>query len=319
MPIRESVLRILREESKHNRRWRLFERNARSPNDFKRMTALLGAFGSLELALSASGVRSPHSKETRERAADGAQDWPDPDHVEAAARARHAAVHSLKMPDTHVCLAHLTVVFQAWLSLRNRFVTKQNAALLARQLLQHRSSKHVLLFGSLARDHEPRDVDLLVLDDGDLSAHWISYRAAQAQSVLEAFSIGSREVRAAERSGWLSTVFVNEELFGIHGGYTLHLMTSQPDPLFFLNLSDGLLGFDPESNAWSSQVPEVFTRLAELRTRLEAATVVRKQPRGNAHLKRFKAHEPSIRGAFSRRRPAATSAATRAGFRGRRG
>jgi hypothetical protein len=103
--------------------------------------------------------------------------------------------------------------------------------------------------------------------------NWGGY--SSTDFVLEDELFGSSsDRRAAAECGWLDYVFVDGTRFGEDRGYTLSLCQSQRDPLFMINISDGLLKYDRVSAAWIDQRPQVFQRLANLRRLLETENIV---------------------------------------------
>lgn len=196
--------------------------------------------------------------------------------LQAAADARNIAVHPPRtVPGPRECVAHALVFFRAWCALQRTFVTTQKAAELASDFRSLGFVYEVFLFGSLARgaDH-PRDIDLLILDDGELSFQFYDYGERTVESLLESANLSTPVNRAAERCAWIDVIAVDRESFTNDKGYRRALAKRQKDPLFFVNIADGMLSFDQRDGTWNSKRPPVFELLATLRRELEEIGVV---------------------------------------------
>lgn len=258
--------------------WRRIEANAKSPDGFERVASLATAAGSVEEALTASGV----PRKGREGLASRAKQvtsfsplWPSWQELQAAANARNTAVHTRIVPRPAECASHTLILYRAWCALQSAFVTRKKAAELATDLLSLDFVRDVLLFGSLTRRTSfPRDVDLLVLDDGELSFQFYDYGERKVESLLESADLSSAVNRAAERCGWLDVIVVDQDLFLHDKSYRLALAKKQKDPLFFVNIAERILIFDRDNGEWSEKRPEIFERLGSLRRELQSAGVV---------------------------------------------
>jgi predicted nucleotidyltransferase len=258
--------------------WLWIREQAGSRNRFERVGALANAVGSLELAMIASGLNPKRRKSVSRTKYVG---WPQKVELETAYLVRHQAVHNLKVPEPKDCRLHVGTFYEAWQALRRRFVTIENAAQLAKQFLARRHISGVFLFGSLARQwQKPRDIDLLIVDDGTLSWRWSRYGTVLVDSLLESAALSTKENRAAERSGWLDLLPVHAKLFGINRAYTKSVFRHQTDPFFFLNMADGVLAFNPVSGQWVDEVPLFFGHLAQVRKQLEHMSLVGAQRDG---------------------------------------
>jgi predicted nucleotidyltransferase len=259
-----------------DRQWKWIHQQALSSNEFERVGALATAAGTLEVAFTAVGLDFSQ----RGQAGPAAQDaeWPAANQLEAALVARHRGVHNLTIPTPDQCMTHIGVLYQAWRALRRQFVTKANAAQIAAEFLARRDISDVMLFGSLARGYpNPADIDLLILDNGELSSPWSEYGTLEVASLLEAACLSTKRNRAAERLRWLDLVIVNGDLFGTNPAYTGTVLRRQRDPFFFLNLADGVLAYNRSTGLWVNSARQIFERLAALRTQLEEVGLVRPQ------------------------------------------
>lgn len=260
--------------------WVWIHQQAESTNQFERVGAMANAVGALELALTASGLNPKRRKAISTTEYPG---WPESNELEDAYLIRHRAVHGLKVPAPEECKKHVATFYQAWLALRRRFVTIENAARLANEFLRSRHISEVFLFGSLPRRSpyrslpEPGDIDLLIVDDGTLSWRWSRYGKVLVDSLLESAELSTKANRAAERSEWLDLVPVHGKLFGINRAYTATVFRHQTDPFFFINVADGLLAFDQPSGKWVNNPPLIFRHLAHLRKQLRHMSLVRPQ------------------------------------------
>ncbi len=294
------------------REWADLRRKSRSSDPWDRLAALAGALGSIERALDALDVerrpregfmsrlrRSGHipgplPKSKRPRRPLTLQErlkrlmthrW-NLVSVERAADARHAAVHGKGVVGPRKCEEHFLTIYRLWRHLRSRFVTRQNAARLSADLLSSGLATEVFLFGSLLRRSQgARDIDFLLFGCQDLpfrrAADYSGEATLSTVLLLEAADIASAANVAAAEIGWLEIIFVFGDHFQHDRSYRAQIAQSQVDPLFFLNIADGLRRFDPASRRWTAEVPEVFSRLATLRRRLEKEGMVRARRKSN--------------------------------------
>lgn len=200
--------------------------------------------------------------------------------VMRAIRCRNEAVHEHHVPNPEECKIHLGVLHKVWRELRRTFVTRQQASTLAAKFLEieldTKAVKNVFLFGSLARGkRDPRDIDLLIFDNGELSFAATGY--GEVDAILNYKSIDSPENRAANQCGWIDLVLIDGSRLGADKDYTLSIAKTHDDPLFLINISDGLLSYVPGTKRWSKERPPVFERLALLRRQLENENVVQEQ------------------------------------------
>ena len=69
-------------------------------------------------------------------------------------------------------------------------------------------------------------------------------------------------------------IVVDKDFFTHDTSYTLAFARKQRDPLFLLNMAEGILVFDRHTGEWSDNRPEIFERLSVLRHELQSAGVV---------------------------------------------
>lgn len=260
--------------------WREIKRSAGDDDEFRRTTALATAVGCLEVALAALGISRQGREGVQERLRRARfadfKGAPDGTHLKNAIEARNRAVHNHTVADIAECRQPLGTLHKAWGALRQVFVTKKNAAVLAEAILETGAVSDVFLFGSLAvpyRGRDPKDIDLLLFDDGEYSS-WMSQYGLGPETVLEEGFLTSPATQAAVRCGWLDYIFVDGTRFGTDRKYTLSLAQSQPDPLFFVNISTSLCAFDRKTSRWTETRPQMFARLAALRQQLEIENIV---------------------------------------------
>ena len=158
-------------------RWPEIRRSAGSEDEFHRTSALATAVGCLEVGLAALGIQREgreglQVRLRRARFADfkGA---PDAAPLKHAIEARNRAVHNHTVADINDCKEHVGTLYKAWCALRRAFVTKSNAEALAKAILETEAVSDVFLFGSLVapyRGRDPKDIDLLLFDDGEYSS-----------------------------------------------------------------------------------------------------------------------------------------------------
>lgn len=266
-------------------RWSEVRRKARSSDEFDRVASLAAAVGFLEFALTASGVakkaRQGFMARIRDSGISGIKGWPSIADFKSAVDARNRAVHENQVPDPQRCSSCFGTFHKAWRTLRRRFVTKKTAADLAYGFVNSQSFSAALLFGSLARSkRDPKDMDLLLLDHGEISAwasHYGVFSTQASEIALDSADLLTETNRAAIECGWLDIVVINGDLFGVNQAYTHSIARIQPDPLFFVNISDGLLTYDATRSRWVNRRPQVFERLGLLRTQLENEGIVSPQ------------------------------------------
>lgn len=271
--------------------WISIEKRSSSGDVFDRMAALAGAVSEIEKALTASGVKEDRSGAAKRAGRlQGIPGWPDGAAFTAALKARNAAVHGGDTAPPNVCRDHIRVLNEAWCALRTRFVTRSTALTVASAILQTADFSSVLLFGSLARAQDPEaewargDIDLLVLDDGDISFRGSSYDGHGQWSGEERISdvvfdraklVGDERAAwsAAVQLGWLDIVVIDGKLLQ-DPLYIRWFSEQQSDPLFLLNVADGLKFYNKETCSWSDDVPPTFLELAKLRHDLQARGIV---------------------------------------------
>ncbi len=116
--------------------WPELKRSAGNEDEFHRTTALATAVGCLEIGLAALGIQRQGREGVQERLRRaGFADFkgaPGSTLLKSAVEARNQAVHAHTVGDTNECREHLGTLYKAWCALRRAFVTKSNAALLAK-------------------------------------------------------------------------------------------------------------------------------------------------------------------------------------------
>ena len=268
--------------------WPRIGKFSNSADEFERSFALVRATASLESALTAAGFprHSPNQgllDRVVRHGLFGRKGWPAERPFRAALDARNTAAHGgrgRKLAGPRACKAHVGILHQAWRYLRKQFVTKRTAANLAQRILENRRSTHVFLYGSLARaEREAKDIDLLILDDGELSTG-VQYGNA-SEYLLDALDVIDDANRAAIHCDWLDVMAIDGVRFGHDPRYTRLVAKLQRDSLFFVNIAEDVIPFDPKSQRWAGKRPAVFQRLALLRGQLENEGIVENQKRAN--------------------------------------
>src|SRR5262249_27739053 len=271
------------------RRWREISQYARQEDEFSRTNALAMAVGCIERGLDALGIHRLGRQGVQARIQNSrvfdSKHAPDPNALRQSIQARNAAVHNHVVGDADECTKHISTLRQAWRTMQAMYVTKTNAADLARELVKIEGVSHVFLFGSLAVSgkRNPQDIDLLLFDDGEYSSLMSKYIGREAGE--ESF-LATTEAQAASRCGWLDYLFVDGTRFGTDAEYTLGLAQHQHDPLFFVNIAGSLREFDPVSSRWLDKRPQVFSRLAALREQLAIENIVPRFPAAQSNASR---------------------------------
>lgn len=262
-----------------NDRWSEIRSAARSADPFDRTFALSAAVTCIEVALAALRIERRDREGVQSRLRRWAEQTAKTEFTRGeyfeAFEARNAAVHRHVAAEPKICQEHVSALSDVWRAMRRAYVTRENAATVAKAILDANVVTDVFLFGSLARrKSEPKDIDLLFFDRGDVSTlNWHGYSSADFLLEDELFG-SSSHWRAALECGWLDYVFVDGTRFGEDRAYTLSLCQSQRDPLFMINISDILLTYDRHSGGWVDRRPQVFQRLANLRRLLETENVI---------------------------------------------
>jgi len=262
-------------------RWPEIKRWSMSDDELHRTASLATAVGCLEQALTAVGIeakrhggRSEGLQKRLSRSAFSStyKKAPDAGRLRAAIEARNSAVHQHVVPDPVACQNHVLTLHKAWCASRRTFVTKESAAALAKAILASEAVSTVFLYGSLAHgSRDPKDIDLLLFDDGEYSS-WQSHYFG-AEWILQQEFLATPANQAAIRCGWLDYIVVDGTRFGSDRLYTLNL-AQRNDPLFYINAAVHLQQFEPKSMKWTQERPQIFERLAGIRKQLEIENIV---------------------------------------------
>src|SRR5688572_24852889 len=177
-----------------NRQWQYFRRLSRSGDILDRTSALAHAVSCLEIGLGALGVASDRKRGVQARLQDAMTQFalrklPPTTKIKNAFRARNKAVHEHEVLPAEVCQRHISTFHEIWNSMRSHFVTRKHAGHLAASMLEMKQISDVYLFGSLARRNRkyPRDIDLLLLDNGEFSAFGSIYGGTDLAILEEYF------------------------------------------------------------------------------------------------------------------------------------
>jgi hypothetical protein len=271
--------------------WARIRRFARSTDEFERSLTLGPATAIREFALSAAGFpRHTPRQGVLDRVVKhglfSRKGWPTEQAFRKALDARntaaHGGLHGKALPDRAALTGHVKTLHDSWRYLRRQFVTKRTAAALAQRILASGRISYIFLYGSLARaEREPGDIDLLLLDDGELSIGAQSigaqYGMSASEYLLEALEVLDEVNRAAIHCGWLDVMAIDGVRFGHDPQYTRLIAKLQRDSLFFVNIAEDVMAFEAQAERWVGKRPAVFERLALLRGQLENEGVVGKQ------------------------------------------
>lgn len=209
--------------------------------------------------------------------------------------ARNKGIHSDEDIDEGRCEWFTEVIRIACDILRARFVTRENAAALAKRFLNARTAKRpkypdgqpvfseVYLYGSLSRtSKQPKDIDLLLVDVlGRIAPMELGYSSdtgEKEKEILKTLDIlagesadkfsTSQNLKAID-SGWLNLTVVDSK-FGKDIETTFDTAAVQSDPLFFLNVATDILRFEVSQQRWTKELGSIpiFEELARMRTHL---------------------------------------------------
>lgn len=255
-------------------KWKEITSRARLDNEFDRTVALVTAVGSLEVGLTAVGIARNNREGVAARlnrltSQTSLPGIPSEQKIKAALTARNLATHTHDVPSKEDTIEYIGVLYKVWRCLRRYFVTKDNAIKISRELYRNTWVSSVYLFGSLSRGaSDPNDIDILVFDTGDYSYYTFDYEWSELLGEEVVFD--SNSFNSAIKCGWLQLVFLDAAQFGVDSTYTLSIVNQQKDPLFFLNLADGLKKYDPDHGVWLEDTPPVFEGFLDIREQLEA-------------------------------------------------
>src|SRR2546430_13577620 len=165
-----------------NQRWTQIRHLSRSDDEFDRTAALAHSVAALEMGLLALGWPKKGTQGVQGRLTEAIpklsfRDFPASTELSSAFSARNEAVHKHAVPSPKICQKHVVTFQRTWNSLRRNFVTREHAGELAAAVLDKVGITHVFLFGSLAHRSrgQPRDIDLLLFDEGEFSAFGSGY------------------------------------------------------------------------------------------------------------------------------------------------
>jgi predicted nucleotidyltransferase len=256
-------------------------RFAHGLDELERTTALATSVASLEVALTALGIPKVSKQGFLNRFETSSlisrvKDAPTIAEIKAAVEARNRAVHGQPVPDPKQCVAHAKALFKTWCGLRRLYVTRETAGRLAMEFLASGAVTHVFLFGSLAvrGRKDPKDIDLLLYDDGELSSISRRYRGTVENWFLDEIFSDHSAVEAALRLGWLDYLVIHGKRFGHDKQYTQSVVRQQADSLFFVNIADAILKYDISKRKWTVDRPKIFLRLASIKEQLAIENIV---------------------------------------------
>lgn len=188
--------------------------------------------------------------------------------VRKAIQTRHLAAHMDTVPKLEDCLEAVKVLCDVWECLRNHYVTISNAATIAQKIFSKEGILSVSIFGSLARgESEPKDIDLLVLDDGRYSDnvdpldHQYLDTAKLTRTALKLLDLLHFPFPHVINCRWFDIIILNGTLFGKDLEYTRSIAKYQPDPYFFLNIAQDIRDYDLHANCFIDTNIFVFLEL----------------------------------------------------------
>jgi hypothetical protein len=278
--------------------WHKVRQMAHSDDRFDRINALGMSMLMIEIALTANGIptrlvgeKNTYSNIARIKLAHERKliSYEQKELLIDANTYRNKGVHNATPPNPHECEKKVGVLKDVWSKLRSHFVSSERAAKLARDLMKHeregdRVVRDVYLFGSLARLDWGDDIDLLLLDRGELSTGFCCYGPSTNDSVewiLEQLDQATIENRAAARCGWIDIIVFDREHFG-SSEYMRSLAKAHVDKLFLLNIAEGILLFDRTREAWTKLhdvdeqniIDRTLMKLSQLRDELRLMGLV---------------------------------------------
>ena len=195
-------------------------------------------------------------------------------------KARNKAVHGGIVPTSDDCLEGVEKLFDVWSWMRSQFVTSQTAANLVEMILKSDFFYDAFLFGSLARNkRNPGDIDLLILDSGEISFLGENYgnqRSVIQRRILEKAKIEDTAYLAALDLDWVDLVVVHHKEFIDNPNYIRYIASTER-PYFLLNITDGIKKYDKNTREWLDCDELPFERWNKIRKELEREGIVSEQ------------------------------------------
>ena len=197
------------------------------------------------------------------------------DKIKAAIKTRHEAAHIDEVPSANKCKYAVETLRDTWIALKNNYVTLNNASYLAKIIMEKEGILSVNLYGSLSRRSKyPNDIDLLIFDDGRYSKNFqeedLSYkdRIMITRKTLNLMNLLGSPINHVVNCRWLDVMILNGGLFGADHNYTSKIMSHQPDPYFFLNISSDIIQYNFAENCFISTQIGIFQKLQEIKNNL---------------------------------------------------
>lgn len=161
--------------------------------------------------------------------------------------------------------------YEAWSCLSAKFITEENSLAIASRLRTSPHIEEIILFGSLARkDSNPRDIDLMILDNGYYSLQRVmTYSVndwATVKLFTELFDTDLNRFVSAMMTGWLDILTINGSALKSRATYARAVVQVQQDGSFFENISRDLLTFDQQTVQWKVNT-EARQEFAEIHTK----------------------------------------------------
>jgi hypothetical protein len=244
-----------------NRGWDYLLKLARHPDPDQRMIALVRGFAWLENALAAAGLwsgKGPSAPKLYKAAPELFPGLTEKDltSLRRDIRLRHQTAHLDEVPGSATCTQAVQQYMNVWALLRNRVVNVDRALDVADRIIRCPHILALYLYGSMARrEGQPKDIDLLICDDGrysdDLLDSDLEYqegdvdRGKRTKRVLEALGLAEKKLLAMAASRWLDILVLDLSRFGAEIEYTLAVRDRQRDPFFFENIAADLRRLRP--------------------------------------------------------------------------
>jgi predicted nucleotidyltransferase len=199
------------------------------------------------------------------------------DDIRDAIRTRHLAAHMDSVPSEDTCKTAIEVFKYIWESLKENYVTINNASEIARSILSKKGVNLVSLFGSLSRKIyssyvEPNDIDLLVFDDGTYSSEIDINDRKYLDSIkltrIACELLELHQLKYVVNCRWLDIVIIDGTKFGNDMSYTREMARCQPDRHFFLNISMDIMDFYTNNKVFSDTNIIIFKKLRHIGNQL---------------------------------------------------
>lgn len=258
--------------------WESLYQLAKEDSDLRKI-AIIRGYSWVDHAFNASGVRLMNisiAKKILIAKGKGLLDSTLTEDVLRTAIQARFFLHEGRIPDNDQCAFVINVFHEIWLSLKKQIVNYDVAKKIAEEILTKRNISSVAIYGSLARANtSPGDIDFLIFDDGTYSednregpSSERAYQDAEERtaSACKLLKLSRFEYHEIVKCGWVDITIVNRLQLGVDQKYTQDIISHQPDPYFFFNISVDLLDYSDIEKQFIPSKNPFFQELRRVKT-----------------------------------------------------